>query len=481
LGAREASLRPPFVSRVRKTIQRYALIAPGDRVLCAVSGGADSLALLDALLLLRAELGFEVAAAHVDHGLRPESGADAERVKAFCRRREIPLYAREVRVPRRGSLEAAAREVRHAALREMAGAAGAGKIALGHTATDRAETVLLFLARGAGRRGLGSMTPSADGGVIRPLCEVTRAEARSYALSRGLPFEDDPMNEDPAWTRSRVRRDLLPELRRLNPALDRSLAALAQDFAEEEAWMSEAARDEAERLFREAGEVHVAEAAALAGLPRPLRVRVLRRIAAAVRGSEARLGRRHLGALESLLLPGAREVHLPGAVGWRDGRWICLAPKRPAGAQAPEAVVVPGPGAVQAGDGIHFEFRLLHGPGEEEIAAEVARFDARRVGFPLCVRGARPGDWMRLSRGRRKVSDELSEARVPPSLRAAWPMVCDGEEVLWIPGIRQSARGSAAAGTEEVLRVEAHGLMFRDPYANQLGGRGSFRARKGGS
>lgn len=447
----------------------------GERVLCAVSGGADSLALCDAMDLLREEMGFALAVGHVDHGLRPDSAADADRVASFARSRGLPCFVVRVHVARRASLEEAAREARLAALREMAAGWGATRIALGHTATDRAETLLLFLARGAGRKGLASMEPLAAGGIVRPLCEVTREEARAYARARALPFADDPMNEEPAFARNRVRSEVLPALRRLNPRADLALAAAAQDLALEEAWLSAEAAARRADLFHGDGAVRFARADAIRDLPAALRARVLLGALAEVRGSPRRLGRRHLALLEALLRPGAREVNLPGATGWRDGAFLCLATARAGVPEGAAPLRVDGPGVVRPRDGIEFEFRRLTSRGSQERPGpDQALFDAGTVGFPLWIRAVRPGDRMRIEGGgRKKVADELGAAGVPATLRRGWLLLCDADEVLWVPGLRRSARGRPKR-SGEVLSVRVRGLMFLNPYANQVERRGVF-------
>jgi tRNA(Ile)-lysidine synthetase-like protein len=215
------------------------LASPGDRLVVAVSGGADSLALLD--LAARAAPGrrLSLVVAHVDHGWRPDAGDDARFVAAAAAGRGLPFRLAEPRGLAR--TEAAARAARLACLAAVARAEGAAGVLLGHTADDQAETVVLHLLRGSGVDGLAAMRPSTtlevDGGrlrLLRPLLAVARAATGEYCRARGLEPRDDPSNDDPGFLRNRVRGEVLPLLRALQPRAVEALARLA-DLAADEA------------------------------------------------------------------------------------------------------------------------------------------------------------------------------------------------------------------------------------------------------
>ena len=186
-------------------------------MLAAFSGGADSTVLVHALH----RLGYEVIAGHVQHGLRGEEAeAEAAHAAAFAAALGLPYHERRVdaagyAAAHKLSLEAAAREVRYAALEEMAQEVGVERIATGHTADDQAETVLLKLLRGAGPTGMSGMPP-VRGKIIRPLLALTRAEVEAYAQAEGLGFRTDSSNQDPRFTRNRIRHEILPRWRRFS-------------------------------------------------------------------------------------------------------------------------------------------------------------------------------------------------------------------------------------------------------------------------
>ncbi len=234
-----------------------ALLPPGSRVLCAVSGGSDSVALLHLLWSLRVQWGWEIFAAHYEHGLRGEDSlADACFVEDFCRARGIPCMVEHGDVSgwakeHRQGLEEAARTLRYAFLERTADALSCDRIATAHNADDNAETLLLNLVRGSGLRGLGGIPPQ-RGRIVRPLLTVSREEIEAYLRENGLSHVEDRSNADETIRRNRLRRTVMPVLRQMNPALLRAFsdtAALARQDeeyldAQAEAFLREHNRDQ---------------------------------------------------------------------------------------------------------------------------------------------------------------------------------------------------------------------------------------------
>jgi tRNA(Ile)-lysidine synthase len=223
--------RVPEVARVRREVARALdrdrLLHPGEVVVVACSGGPDSLTLLDALARLAPPRQLRLSAVHVDHGLRPGSAAEAEVVAAAAERRRLPFRAVTVCVEQGGSLQDAARRARHRALRRVAAELGATAVALGHTADDQAETVLMRALSGATPRALAGMAPR-SGPLVRPLLRLWRRDILAYCAALGLHPLDDPSNRDPRFLRSRVRHQVLPALETVFPAARRRLVALAE-------------------------------------------------------------------------------------------------------------------------------------------------------------------------------------------------------------------------------------------------------------
>lgn len=272
-----------FLAAVERTIRAHAMLAPGDAVVVAVSGGPDSMALLDALVRLAPTWRLRLHAVHVDHGLRPDSGEDAawvaDRVRAMgllpdVVRVDAAAHARAHRL----SLEAAARQLRYRELERARRRVGAARIAVGHHRDDVAETVLLRLCTGAGSDGLAGIPP-VRGAIVRPLIERSRAEILAYLAARGLPWREDPSNRDLRFPRNRIRHELLPWLERhVNPRVRAALARTAALLRDEVEWLEAEARRSLEELARPPADGSWLEldAAGLMALPAALQRRVLR-------------------------------------------------------------------------------------------------------------------------------------------------------------------------------------------------------------
>jgi tRNA(Ile)-lysidine synthase len=215
----------------RAALRDRALVPRGTIVLAAVSGGPDSIALLHVLALLRGRLAFGVFAHGVDHGLRAEASAELDLAEAFARSHDVPFARTRVTVTPGGNLQARARAARWTALRAAAARAGADRIATGHHADDRAETMLIRLLRGTRARGL-AVLPASDGDRIRPLYRARRIDIDAHIARHHLPRVVDPSNRDPRFLRTRVRHELIPALERLNPGIVEHLCRLADELAQ---------------------------------------------------------------------------------------------------------------------------------------------------------------------------------------------------------------------------------------------------------
>lgn len=251
-----------MLNKLLAFIRRYSLVQPGDTVICAVSGGADSMALLWAMYLLREKLEIRLEAAHFNHRLRgEESMADEGFVKNFCAGYKIPLHLGEGSVtPGKKGLEAAAREARYAFLQQLP-----GKIATAHTADDNAETVLMHMVRGTGLKGLGGITPVRNN-LIRPMLSVTREEVLAFLEEYHVSYVTDSSNETDQFLRNRLRHRVLPLLTEENPRIAENLSAMALRL-----------RDDAEDLERQASHMETLDVMKLRQMTPAIRARVLSR------------------------------------------------------------------------------------------------------------------------------------------------------------------------------------------------------------
>ncbi|HTQ43853.1 MAG TPA: tRNA lysidine(34) synthetase TilS [Polyangiaceae bacterium] len=219
---------PTLITLARAALRDHGLAPRGTCVLVAVSGGPDSMALLHVMALLRARHGFGLFAHGVDHGLRAEAARELDLAQTFSRDLDVPFSRSSVDVSPGGNLQARARDARWAALRAAALRVGADRIATGHHADDRAETLLMRLLRGTGARGLAVLRPL-EGDRIRPLLRARRVDIDAHIARHRVPHAIDPSNRDPRFLRARVRMELLPELERLSPRIVEHLCALADD------------------------------------------------------------------------------------------------------------------------------------------------------------------------------------------------------------------------------------------------------------
>jgi tRNA(Ile)-lysidine synthase len=446
---------------VLATIRRHAMLRGGDVVLAAVSGGADSVALLDVLRALAPGLDVTIRAVHVDHGLRGESGADATFVTDLCRAWGIPLRVERVEVARSGprasweGLEAAARRARYAAFRRAAAAAGADRVATAHTVDDQAETLVMRLLEGAGPRGLGGIAP-VRGAYVRPLLETRRAEVEAHLRARGIAWVDDSTNRDPRFLRNRVRADVLPFLAAcLDPNVAERLAEGAAGARALVAGLEREARDVLARLGTREADGIVLPAREVGALPEELGVEVLRAAAAALGEGGARRapGERALRRALDPFRP--RSARIGRLVCERSGRWIRVGPT-----QGPDlgerAWPVPGALSLPEIDS-QLEARCL--PHGEEWApahdADRAAFDADRLPARLTVRGRRTGDrflpWG--GPGERRLKTFLIDAGVPRWRRARVPLLEAGGEIIWVAGVRRGRAAPVTATTQRILEV----------------------------
>lgn len=453
-----------LLDAVRASVARHRLLEAGDRVLVAVSGGPDSVALLHALTRLSSAYGLHLAVCHVDHGLRADGPREAEFVRGLATRLGCPVLVERVRVDHRPgrSFEAAARTARYAALDGAARAVGARRIALGHTAADQAETVLMRVLQGAGPRGLAGI-PVRRGRLIRPLLEVERPTILAYLAAEGLPWVEDPTNQDPKLLRNRIRHELLPLLAAHGwPRIQEALRRTARASRESVEALDDLLAPRAAALARPSPGGIALDLAALRGLPPGGVKTVLRRVLRDVAGrSPVRAGLRaaHLDQLAGLVAarPGAR-VRLPGGLvveRGRDALWI------PAAGGGPTATPLPIPGRARLpGSALRLVAELgAPDPGPPPDPRREIWLDAAAVPPPLQIRPRRPGDRMVPFGGDRavRVTRLLAEAGAARLARARWPLLVardpEGETVLWIVGVRRGAAAPVTSETGSLLRI----------------------------
>ena len=400
-----------MLNKLTAFIRRYDQIAPGDHIICAVSGGADSVALLFGLYLLREKLQFTLSAAHFNHHLRgEESDRDEDFVRTLCDRYDIPLFVGggEVSAGEKG-LEAAAREARYAFFDTLP-----GKIATAHTANDNAETVLLHLVRGTGLGGLGGITPVREN-LIRPMLSVTRQEVLAFLQEYNLKFVTDSSNETDAFLRNRLRHHVMPLLEAENPRLAENLSAMALALRQDEAFLQQAATDCA-----------TLEVEALRQMDPALRSRILEAFLkeSGVREPEYR----HIAMAENLTFsekPSARAC-FPGGVTIER----CYGVLRVMPQGELETTTLGCPGEI-----------LLPRLGLKVVCRPASGIINTEDTFTLAVSGLVrlrsriAGDEMRLPGGTKSLKKVFIDRKIPASQRPFVPVLADDEGVLAVYGI----------------------------------------------
>ena len=425
----------------------------GARLGVAVSGGADSVCLLEVLR----ELGYELHVLHVNHGLRgADSDEDEQFVRELAAQRGLPVAVLRAAAPAPGeNLEQALRRIRYAFFEQARREHRLERVATGHTLSDQAETVILRLARGAGVQGLSGIHPVTSRGIIRPLLETSRAEVRQWLRGRGLAWREDASNADPRWLRNRVRTEILPLLAAaLNPQIEEALARTASLAWEDEQDWERRVAEALETLGLESAPL-VVEAERIRRLGPALGRRVARRLLEMAAGGSRRPTFDHADAVWRLACSstGAGRVKAAGATAWRSLEWIrfdaCSGPRPAAGAVRLEA-----PGEARLGS-----WRILVASNPEFPDRgrynEVSELVSDRAPFPFVIRFWKPGDRFHPAgrSGPVKLKELFQRSGVPSWERAEWPIVEAGGRVVW-------CRGFGAAAWARPEETEQAGLWI---------------------
>jgi tRNA(Ile)-lysidine synthase len=435
-----------MIDRFLAALRALELDPAGGRALVAVSGGADSVALLDLLVLTREAHRLELVVAHADHGIHPDSAAVAESVRRLASDLGCGFVPGRLGLGA-GAGETAAREARHAWLEAARVAEGAGLVFLAHHADDQVETVLLRALSGSAPAGLAGI-PARRGRLVRPLLGFRHAELVAHCQARGLAWWEDPANRDARHRRAWIRHRVLPELRGALADVDASLLRLAAQAADDRAaW--DAVLDTLPGLDpRAEPDGASVVAGVLAGYDSALARAVVRGLA---RRAGCPLGTRRAASVLEWLAHARRGGSVPLGDGWiAEVAFERLRVARPA-LPAPTASLEGARGELVWG---RWRLRWRHegAPARQSRHAWTAWLSPGEVPW---VRAFRPGDRIRPlgGRGRRLVVREMQDQRVPRSSRAAWPLLGVRGETIWLPGICRADAALPARGAD-ALRVD---------------------------
>lgn len=451
--------------KVREWIERHKMLASGDNILVACSGGPDSLALLHIFHTIRLEYNISVFAVHVDHMFRGlESAQEAEFVVNFCKERGIVCYHAAIDVPKfilqsRLSAQEAARTVRYEYLRSIAEELGGAKIATGHHRDDQAETVLIHILRGAGSAGIRGMQP-VNGDVIRPLLSVSRAEIAEYCAAHHLEPRFDSSNLKTNYLRNRIRLALLPELEKhYNSAVKDALCRTAAIVGDEHSFIQMTAQsiwpqvavDQDDKIFidtKKMQSIHIA-----------VKREIFRMAIEKKRSCLTGISFDHVESLLELLANGrvGSVIHLPGGlVSCKSYDGIQLGLER--AASMPKADF---PGQILTVPGVNYIAELgiiVTTEVTDELGSsspEGAVFDWLALSQPLFVRTRAPGDRFQPLgfQGSKKLKDFFIDAKVPREVRDHTPIICDRQGIIWVGGYRQAEIGKITDKTKKFLKI----------------------------
>jgi tRNA(Ile)-lysidine synthase len=474
-----APLQGSFEARVAAAIDAYGLLCQMDRVLVAVSGGPDSIALLHALLAHRDRYGISLGVAHLNHGLRGAASAEQAFVADLAASLGLPFFtdrqdARAFQQRYGLSLEDAARRMRYAFLKATADAQDCNKIAVGHQADDTAELLLMNLLRGSGLLGMTGIAPC-RGRIIRPLIDIHRDEVRAYLNEKNLPSCHDESNDDPSFTRNRIRNELIPHLEAVyNPRLRPTLQRTARILRDEEAWIEDHLDTALSRaIFYSCAEGLRIHRPAFTAAPAALQRRLLRRAFARVASDLKQIGFTHIEAIRRLAtadeeLP--RWLDLPRGI-----RVLVAADQIRLLTESAEARRHrrEGTGTLDPAYRIEIacpqdkativELPEIHARLVVRTATRAdqplpdsptkAHFDLDRLSFPLVLRPVQPGDRLRPlgMTGHKKISALFIDCKIPKSRRHRFPVLVSGGRIVWLAGVRRDHHTRVRRDTRRLL------------------------------
>lgn len=472
---------PALLHRVAQTVRSRSLFQRGQHILVALSGGPDSVALLSVLHHFRSGWKLTLSAVHCNYGLRGgESDGDQKFVEAFCQGLGVPLHVRRVEFHtgrRKTSLQAEARELRYQVMQEIAETCGADRIAIGHTADDQAETVLLWMLRGAGLTGLSGMPAFRDNKIIRPLYDIKRQQVLVYLRTAGLSFREDSSNFQMQYLRNRVRREVIPILNRLVPSSVNALCRLADICREDDRSLDDQVKALSSSAVKRgsAGDWAI-DRRFLLELPHAFQRRCIRNLFRQNDGRFRAPGIRTIDRIIRLALKreSGSSLDVKGGRVVVDDRRLGFVPLhademshvgQPRG-RCQEVLSVPGE-ITWSGTGQRLQVQQqahIQSGGAALLGKNRILVDADRVSQPLIVRSWLPGDRFHpsgMGGHSKKLQDFFTDLKIPVAARSLIPLVVAPEGIVWIVGYRQDDRWTPIAATKRCLVFTSDNLSLR--------------------
>ena len=462
-----------MIRKIKEAIEKDHLLERGEKIVVAVSGGSDSVALLNILAMLSHEYRLSLVVAHINHGLRENAAREEQFVRGIAAEMGVVFECKSVDITllKKGTgkcIEEMSREVRYEFLNDVVKKHGAQKIALGHNSNDQTETVLMNFLRGSGPTGLKGMLPARDSVYIRPLLCVTRNEIISFLEFHGLPFVTDESNTNPAYLRNRIRHSLIPELKaRYNPRLEESMKSIAEIMRAEDDYM----KSVTSKILSEWGTAAHGEIGIsipnLVKYHQAIQRRIMKHVLEGLTKNSQGIGQTHVKAALNLVYsdhPGAY-VNLPCNIEVRREYNVLIIFKK----EKSEKEIIKNrrndlryevtlPGSVKMTElGKTMIFEFVGGPIDmKSNGGKIAFMDYDRISLPLVIRTVRPGDRIQPlgMKGMKKIKSVFIDEKIPLRHRKGITLLLDQETVLWIAGLRLSERVKITEKTRHILKVE---------------------------
>ena len=454
--------------KIKETIKKYSMLSSKDNVLVALSGGPDSVLLLHVLNNLKEEFKLNLHALYIDHGLRPEeTPLEIEFCRKLCETLGIHFIKKSVDVKsfakeKAMNRQAAARELRYRVFEEMAFEIKVNKIAMGHTADDQAETLLMRLLRGSGPIGLSGIPPVREM-FIRPLIEIQRQEINRYLKEEKVDFIVDSSNLKRDYVRNKIRLSLIPMMKEINPNIIETLLRTTAILREEERHFDIIVLKTLMRLISRKSDSRIELfLAPLEAMDKVILRRVLRRVIDETKGLRG-IGFIHVEDIIELIRNGRTgdKLYLPKDIRVIKDYSTLIFTTEPLVKLDTYTLEVPGEIHLQEAE-VLIKASILESK-DSEIKDTVAYFDSEKLSFPLIVRSRKRGDFFYpLGFGKKKkLQDFFVDEKVPRDERDKIPLIVSGGDIIWISGYRQDGRFKVLDETKRVLKLEAKKIKDR--------------------
>ncbi len=470
-----------MIGKVKKTIQKYNLLCPDDKVVVALSGGPDSVALLDSLVKIAPKMNLSLLVAHYNHKLR---GNESEKDEAFCQKLSesygLPFLCGRMDSAKKQKGESPEdfyRRQRYTFLNKVANKNHAQKIALGHNLQDQAHTVLLRLVRGSSLEGLKGIEPIREKKYVRPLIEVSRKEIIEYLSKNKISYRKDSSNKDEKYLRNKIRARLIPLLKKeFNPKIEEDLAQTAKILRGDDDFLKTHVAQSLQSEYIIKNETSVSmNIDYLLGLHAAVRSRLFKTVLDDMVTSKQAVTSKHINNVESILQNNVsgKSVSLPGnLIARREYNSLILERKKPVRKKREYSYALKVNGSFYIRERNVNVLLKKASPGNINCKADDKIYmDLDKLSPPLILRNRRNGDWIEPMgmKGRKKIKDYLIDEKIPRAQRDEIMLIADADSVVWIEKKRLSERVKITSKTRNILEVRIIKAEGSDHMYNKAG------------